>query len=294
MSPAIRWNAGEPERSSALEPGHAFVRIRSGEYRGMRLRSAAEHEIASALEAGRGVPDESVGRVLKSDRRAQVTEVRSGCGSWIVKDYRAGGFLRRTADCFRGSPARRAWRGGHGLRARNIGAATPIAFVERRSWGVPMASAIVLEDLQELEPADRCDASWADDREVVDAIVRLAIRLHRCRVAHSDLKASHVLLERSGKGIEGRLIDLEGVRFRRRLGDRARIQALAELNASLPDRIPAELRCQAFLRYAAALPFRCDANDALRRIVAISLARRHHWTGGDCEIAREIRRGDRS
>jgi hypothetical protein len=253
----------------------------------MRLREVAEHEIASALEAGRGVPDESVGRVLKSDRRAQVTEIRTDCGRWIVKDYRAGGFLRRAADLFRGSPARRAWLAGHGLRARNIGTATPIAYVERRAWGVPIASAVVLEDLQALKAADRCDAGWAEDREVVDAIVRLAIRLHRCRVAHGDLKASHVLLERGDDGIEGRLIDLEGVRFRRRLSDRARIRALAELNASLPDRIPAELRCRAFGRYAAALPFDCDTHHALRRIVAISLARQHRWTGRDCEIARE-------
>jgi hypothetical protein len=269
------------------QPNGVFAKIRCGEYRGMRLQGVAEHEIASALDTGRGVPDKNVGRVLKSDRRAQVTEVRTGCGSWIVKDYRAGGFLRRAADLFRGSPARRAWLGGHGLRARNIGAATPIAYVERRICGVPIASAIVLENLQTLNAADRCDASWADDREVLDAIVRLAIRLHRCRVTHGDLKASHVLLERSDDGIEGRLIDLEGVRFRRRLSDRARIHALAEINASLPDRIPADLRCRAFRRYAAALPFDCDTNHALRRIVAISLARRHHWTGRDCEIAGE-------
>ena len=281
MSPAIRGGAGR-----------AFARIRSGGYRGMRLQGVAEKEIAAALEAGRGVPNEGVGRVLKSDQRVQVTEVRTRGGSWIVKDYRAGGLLRRVADLFRGSPARRAWLGGHGLRARNIGVATPIAFVERRIWGVAMASSVVLEDLQELTAADRCEASWAEDREIVDAIVRLAIRLHRCRVAHGDLKASHVLLERGADGIEGHLIDLEGVRFRRRLGDRARIQALAEINASLPDRIPANVRYRAFRRYAAALPFHCDANQALRRIVAISLARRHRWTGGDCEIARETRRTD--
>jgi hypothetical protein len=253
----------------------------------MRLRGVAEHEIAAALEVGRSVPDASVGRVLKSDRRAQVTEVRTASGRWIVKDYRAGGFLRRTADLFRGSPARRAWLGGHGLRARDIGTATPIAYVERRIWGVPIASALVLEDLQQLKAADRCEASWAEDCEVVDALVRLAIRLHRSRVAHGDLKASHVLLERGSGGVDGRLIDLEGVRFRRRLSDRARIRALAEINASLPDRIPADLRCRAFRRYAAALPFDCDADHALRRVVAISLARRHRWTGRDCEIARE-------
>jgi serine/threonine protein kinase len=260
----------------------------------MQLREVPEKIVATALEQATGSASEGSRqrhRVLKSDSRARVSAVEIGEGhQLVVKEYRAGGPLRRAADVFRGSPARRAWLGGHGLRARGIGAATPIAFVERRRWGIPMASAIVLEDLQHFEPADHCSAKHAGDEEVVKAIVRLAIRLHRRGVVHGDLKASHLLLGREASGIEAYLIDLEGVRFPRRLRDRDRIRALAQLNASLPDRIPEPPRTRAFLRYAAALPFQCGTQAALRRVVEISLARRHRWTGADCQIARELRR----
>ena len=275
-----------------LPPGGSHPQIRIGKYTGLRLQEVAEAEITSALDLEAEVLNSATHRLLKADSRARVSEVQTSHGNWIVKRYGAGGFLRRTADLFRGSPARRAWLGGHGLLLRRIGAATPVAFLERRSWGVPMASVVVLENLQGLETADRCNPAWANDQEVVDAVLRLAIRLHQRGVTHGDLKASHVLLERVGDGIEGRLIDLEGVRFRRRLGDRERIQALAELNATLPDRISAELRCRAFARYAAAVPFQSSADDALVRIVEISLDRQHRWTGGGCHVVRKIQQRD--
>jgi tRNA A-37 threonylcarbamoyl transferase component Bud32 len=282
-----RSHAASRTRRS-LRPGRAFARLKLDGQSGMRIRDVSAAEIAAALELESEATPCATHRIIKHDARAQVSEVKTDHGSWIVKRYQAGGILRRAADLFRGSPARRAWRGGHGLRARRIGVATPIAFLERRVWGIPVASAVVLENLQSLEAADQCDGQGTSEREVVDAIVRLAIQLHRRGVHHGDLKASHVLLEHAPAGFEGRLIDLEGVRFRRRLGDRERIQALAELNASLPDRFSAELRCRAFARYAAAVPFQGEAKDALTRIVEISLERKHRWTGADCEIAQAV------
>ena len=98
-----------------------------------------------------------------------------------------------------------------------------------------------------------------------------------------------------GKGCPAaQLIDLESVRFPRRLRERRRVAALAALNASLPDDVPDALRCQAFARYAALLPFREPAPSALRRIVEISLARRHRWSGAGCDVARRLRPADAS
>ena len=225
--------------------------------------------------------------VLKNDDRSRVTAV----DGFVVKDFSIRRPLQCVADCFRGSPARRAWLGGHGLRARGIGAATPVAFVERRTFGVPTASTVVLEDLRQLASADAVGPERASPEQVVHAVVRLAIELHRREVVHGDLKASHVLLEPTGESgkLDARLIDLDGVRFPRRLDDRARLQALAELNASLPDEISDALRCAAFQRYAAAVPFRAGTDTAMRRIVEISLARRHRWTGAQCEVASRLR-----
>jgi hypothetical protein len=91
----------------------------------------------------------------------------------------------------------------------------------------------------------------------------------------------------TGEDAEPHLLDLEGVRFPRRLDDSRRVAALAELNASLPDHFPALLRRRVFDRYSAALPFGAPRREVLKEVVAGSLARRHRWTGADCDCTGE-------
>ena len=59
-----------------------------------------------------------------------------------------------------------------------------------------------------------------DAARVADALASLLARLHRAGIRHGDLKASHVFLAAGGTGLEPRLIDLEGVRFARRVPER--------------------------------------------------------------------------
>jgi tRNA A-37 threonylcarbamoyl transferase component Bud32 len=279
----------------ALAPGRRFAHLELGAAlgfgaaTGLRRSELAESEIRAALVAHRSAQPGGAWTLLKSDARSRVTAGRTASGSWVIKEYRTLGWRRALGDVLRGSPARRAWLAGHGLLARGIGAAGPAAFLETRRWALPIASAIVLEDLRRDAPADAGDAALATAAERVDALRRLVVQLHRRGVDHGDLKASHVYLRRCDGGIETRLIDLEGVRFRRRLRDGARRRALAQLNASLGDDVDAGLRCDAFRRYASALPFaRSSARGrdrALRRIVRASLRREHRWTGAGCDIA---------
>ena len=176
-----------------------------------------------------------------------------------------------------GSAARRGWIGGHGLRARRIGVALPVAWIDRRDHRGH--SVLLMEDLGaqpclELAPREQIDP---------DAILRLLLALHRRGVDHGDLQASHIF----GRS-EPRLIDLEGVRFPRRVSDDARLRALAELNASLPDdSLPADERRELFYCYAAALPFRIPVEQALREVIGRSLARQHAWRGLGCALVSE-------
>jgi len=267
----------------ACRPGAVARRIRAGAARGLALRDVD----AGALEALLAAHAESVrardARVLDASERARVTAQSLAGRAVVVKETPFRGVARALADLARGSAARRAWRGGHGLRARGIGAALPLALLERRVLGVPVASWIVLEDLRPAPVA--AFASHEDPARVLDALARLAIRLHRAGVDHGDLKATHVFLARDGERLDPRLIDLEGVRFRTALPDARRMRALAELNASLPDAFPAGARCRVFARYAAALPFASGALAARAQIVRASLARRHRWTGAGCADA---------
>jgi tRNA A-37 threonylcarbamoyl transferase component Bud32 len=278
----------------ALRAGRRYRHLQWRDYRGLRLRGVEEEAARTAFEAHRRAQESGAregSRVLKRDGRSRITAVRVGDQRLVVKEYAPTGWLRRITDALRGSPARRAWLGGHGLLARRIGAATPVAFLERRRLGLAVGSIVALEDVHPLVPADRCGGELASPEQLADALVGLALALHRRGVLHGDLKASHVAVGREGDRLLTRLVDLEGVRFRHRLSDRRRLRELAELNASLPDFVPDAVRCRAFVRYAALLPFRRGRDTALRQLVAASLARAHRWSASGCAVARRLREG---
>jgi tRNA A-37 threonylcarbamoyl transferase component Bud32 len=267
----------------ARRPGRRYARLRAGERAGLRLRRIDEGILLKALEAHRDALAAGGPGVIQHGPRSSVTRVEVGGLRVVLKEWSRRGPWRLAADLLRGSPASRAWLRGVGLRARRIGAAAPYAFLERTRFGLPVASWLLLEDLWPAVPAD---SPGLDAEQLTDALSALVARLHRTGVRHGDLKASHVYLATGETGLEARLIDLEDVRFARRLPDRARIRELAQLNASLPDSLPDALRCRAFERYRGALPFRAPPQACLRRIVEESLARAHRWSGRSCALAR--------
>lgn len=266
-----------------LRPGGEIVRVDSGGRRGLRLRSLEAElldELLLAHEAALAAQD---ARVLKDDHRARVTAHALDGRALVVKEAPWRGLGRALADGVRGSAGRRAWRAGHGIAQRRIGVALPQAWLEERRAGVPVRSWVVLEDLRPAVPAAFAVEHGLAADAVLDTLVRLLIALHRQGVDHGDLQGTHVFLRRGTRGLEAQLIDLEAVRFRSALPEERRIQALAELNASLPDAFSNAERRRAWQSYTRALPWRDGEPQARARVVRASLARRHRWTGqGPC------------
>jgi tRNA A-37 threonylcarbamoyl transferase component Bud32 len=267
----------------ACRPGRTGERVACDGAQGLAARDLAPDALAAILAAHAAACAAGDARVIARSARSVVTGVAAAGRRVVVKETPWRGPARALADALRGSAAARGWRGGYGLLARRVGAARPLAALERRVLGIPVASWLVLEDLR---PAPV--AAFALERgelaadALADALTRLVIDLHRADVDHGDLKATHVFLPvRDGRTAPA-LIDLEGVRFRRSLADARRIAALAELNASLSDALPGALRCRSFRRYAAVLPFAGGNAAALAEVARASLARRHRWTGAGC------------
>ena len=267
----------------ALRPGRRFGRITLDGQRGLRLRELEQSEVAAALAGHVQALARDDARVIKNDGRSRITAQHVGRHRLIVKEVLPRGLWRRVANVFRGSPARRAWSGGHGLAARFLGVAVPLAYLEKRRLGFPGRSLVLLEDLRPAVPADALEGDPALLARAVLVLGRVARDLHARGVDHGDLKASHVYLDPDAPDLAPRLLDLEGVRFARRIRGRRRLRALAQLNASLPDRFPDAARRQAFHAYVRRLPFRGRPERALRRLVASSRARRHRWSGRDCD-----------
>ena len=260
-------------------PGSGQTRISPLLGNGMRLRELDDETVAAALAAHDATLAQGGANVLKHDERARVTRLQVGGRAIIVKEVVKGGLGRRLADPLRGSPAQRGWVAGHGLRARGIGTAQPLAWIDVAA--TPARSLLLLSDVSE-QP---CWASARPGELNVDAALRLLLALHRRGVDHGDLQASHLF----GFDVPV-LIDLEGVRFRARLRDEARLRALAELNASLDESVLSTAqRCSVFARYAHALPFSMPAQRALREVVRRSIARDHVWQGRDCSLEEEVR-----
>jgi len=268
----------ESRHRRARRPGRRFGRLALEDHRGLRLRTIEEAEVAEAWAAHRQALARDDARVLKNDGRSRITGVTIGPHRVIVKEVLPRGLGRRLADALRGSAGRRAWLAGHGIAARGLGVATPLAFLERRVLGLPMSSLVVLEDLRPAVPADVVEGDTARLERTVEILGDFVASLHERGVDHGDLKASHIHLD-AELARPPRLIDLEGVRFGRRIGALRRRRALAQLNASLPDRFPDRTRLAAFERYVRRLPL---GRGALRRVVSASRARRHRWTGKDC------------
>ncbi len=269
---------GASRTRRALRSGRAFARLRSPWGDGLRLRELAEHDVRAAFAAHDEAMARGDARVLKRDPRSRISRVEAGGREWLVKEVLPRSLLRALADALRGSAARRAWRAGHGLLARRIGAATPLAFAERRRLGIPRAARVAFAWI---EAPDATSEAVRAPGATLDALTRLLEQLHRARVDHGDLKANNVLMTAAGP----LLVDLDRVRFARRLSDDERLAALAQLNASLPDEVPATARLSRFRRYLRWFPFAAGEAAALSALVDRSLARRHRWTGADCACA---------
>jgi tRNA A-37 threonylcarbamoyl transferase component Bud32 len=235
-------------RRCVVESG-GFTAFEARGARGFRRRDADAARLARALDSLETAPPRKVG---------------SG-GSL----YRIDGlFVKAHASVRR---ARRAWLGGNGLEARGIATARPLAWAGR--W-------LVMED------AGATLADWADGGfaasppaahdACADALGDLLAALHRRGIYHADLKANNVAF---APGAPPRLLDYARVRFGRRVRLGRRVKNLAQLNAALPDAVHARFRERAFARYLAASEFRGDPDELRRRVIALSLSRRHRWSG---------------
>jgi len=195
-----------------------------------------------------------------------VTPFKTSAGGRL---YRRGSWIAKRFDS--AAEARRAWIGGNGLEARGFRTGTPLAWAGH--WLVMADVGATLSDWVESDFAKSAEPERA---ELARALGGLLARLHRRGVYHADLKANNVVWR---PGEEPRLLDYGRVRFGARVSRRRRVKNLAQLNAALPDAVPARLRELALAEYLAESGC-ADEPDALQRdVIAESLRRAHRWTG---------------
>jgi tRNA A-37 threonylcarbamoyl transferase component Bud32 len=241
-----RWKS---RTARCLAETGGFTAFAHGADGGFRRRDADASALAAALAALPELAPLKTGRNGRLYRRAP----------WVIKEF------ARAAD------ARRAWIGGNGLEARGIATCRPLAWAGRF---------LLMEDgggtLADWVDAEFAKSSDDEQAELARALGGLLARLHARGVYHGDLKANNVVWR---PGEPPRLLDYGRVHFGARVSRRRRVKNLAQLNAALPDLVPARLREAALASYLAAGGTRDDCAALRRDVIAESLRRAHRWSG---------------
>jgi len=259
-----------------LRVGRRWSRVKIGERSGRCEASLAAREIAKWIADA----EKSTGSQERRGGRTRIIELKQNDRCLIVKRMDAGSLGRALADRVRGSAAARAFETGQRLSLLGELAPRPLAFLEERALGLPRRSWLLLETVGE-EDLDRYQpTSETETLRCAQALGAWLAECHAWGLHHRDLKAGNIRITATDANFRFWWLDLEDIVITARVGDAARLHALAQLNASLADAvIPVSARRAAFDAYCARLPFAMDVTKVLREIVRQSLARAHRWRG---------------
>jgi tRNA A-37 threonylcarbamoyl transferase component Bud32 len=183
---------------------------------------------------------------VKMDHSSIVVEarlpLRGGPVRIAFKRLRVRRWWKRWLGYFRRSRAVAAWQLGHGLLARGVATARPLAACTpcgparlRESY----LATLWIEGAMDVHAYASRLAAYPEHerrrrvREAAASLGRLVGRMHAWRINNRDLKGNNLLLAERPDRVDAWLIDLDGVRVQRRLSARTRAKNLARFAVSM-------------------------------------------------------------
>lgn len=160
--------------------------------------------------------------------RAQILKSAGACtvgrlGDLVIKRWQPRGLYDLVKNSLRGSRARRAGLRAAALEAVGIRTAHVWAWGVRKFWGLPGASYLVMDHIPHQPEFIQSEETR---RMITRSMGELIGLLHRHGFTHRDLKPTNIVCDEEGRAY---LIDLDGLRARRRISDRRAVRDLAKL-----------------------------------------------------------------
>jgi len=189
------------EAERCLPPRH-YQGFRPNHRAGIRwwVRETGEDD---SLQAILETPDSCFEepRALCKNSRSSTVGREDG---YVIKRYNLGRPWKWAKANLRGSYARRAFRSAYHLELAGIPGARPVAFGDRRRFGLVTRSYVVTQEIPGARPLDR--PAQAELCEVA----RLMACLHEEGFRQLDPKPSNIVMDPAGRAY---LVDMDGIRF---------------------------------------------------------------------------------
>lgn len=226
-----------------LGNNQSFRRVRTLRSTGHTVRLSAPLSTGFLGASGEATLAQPGATLVKSDETSTVwrqpLDLVDSRLTIFVKHYQRRKLLAPVWDLFRGSRARRGWCMSNGLLDRGLGAARPLAMMDRRWLFFPVESWLVTEEaagalrLSEFAEHELAGFSPAIRRRLIRRLAEWVRRLHQSGCSARDLKPNNVLVRRKDDDFEIVVVDFDGMRMRGRVPDAIRARDVARLTVGL-------------------------------------------------------------
>jgi tRNA A-37 threonylcarbamoyl transferase component Bud32 len=278
-----------------LKESTLFTRHRWDGYRVYRRRDV------ELIDAHGEIVEKSPERLLKNSPRTVVSMVEMPPGSdyrTCVKQYRNVTAWEKLKDCFRVSKGKVSWIAANELFRRGISQVKPLAYIEKRHFGLLKESYFLMESPDDYLEMDRyLIKSFGDSppgeaasrkRSFIQGFARCIGQLHRAHIYHGDLKTCNILTRESAGGWDFSFIDLDAVRLGMAVNVRRVLKNLVQINCSIPGFVGYGDRIRFLKCYLEIHPIPVQERDLVNTIYEESRKRGVLYVSPEGDVAEEI------
>lgn len=228
----------------SLKNNRDFQRIRRCGGAAFAVREFPREQLEELLQNPAGPLQRHRDRPVKLGHASVLVEARLPWAEQAThvayKRSRPRTWIKRLLAGLRRNRSVAGWQTGHALLARGIATARPLAAIQPANFGGEsylatawIEGALNLHLLGWQMAADDPGRRHQRACRVAESLGRLIGRMHAWRIAHGDLKGCNLVAVEEDNSVATYLLDLDSVRFLRRMTSAHRANDLARLAASM-------------------------------------------------------------
>lgn len=284
-----------------LKESTLFTVDRWDGYRLYRRRDVSGKALMDMIYDHRKIVETFPSQLLKNSPKTVVSMVETPLESaprTCVKQYQCATGWTRFKNWFRYSKGKASWIAANELLRKGLSSLKPLAYIEKRHFGVLQESYFLMESPADYLEMDRylirafgngsSEAITPKKRPFILEFARCIGRLHRADIFHSDLKTCNILTRERAGGWDFSFIDLDGVHLGTEINAKRALRNLIQINCSIPGFLGYGDRVRFLERYLEVHPIPMGKRDVINTVFEESRKRGVVYVSPEGDVREEM------